>query len=141
MNSKHILATTLFAGLLVSSTAFGQGTVRGAAEGAHEGGRAAGPVGAVVGGAVGAAVGTVRGILGVEDQHRFHEYAVRERRDRHAYKYKGNVKVGIVLPAKGVTYYPVPEEYHVPAGYVYTYVNDEPVIVQKRTRKVVEIIN
>ena len=45
-----------------------------------------------------------------------------------------------VLPEQGVTYYEVPAEYHV-TGYRYTYVNEHPVLVEPRTRRVVQIID
>ena len=98
----------------------------------------AGPLGAVVGGTVGAAVGTVGGILGVEDRPRFREYVVRERIP--SYRYEQELRVGTVLPEQGVTYYEVPAEYHV-TGYRYTYVNEHPVLVEPRTRRVVQIID
>src|SRR3954465_2971665 len=120
MKTKLLMSLAVFATLALPVTAFAQGTVRGAEEGAAEGGRAAGPVGAIVGGAVGAATGTVGGILGVDDRPRFREYVVRERRP--SYHYDREVRVGAVLPARGVTYYEVPAEYHAP-GYRYTYVN------------------
>ena len=112
--------------------------VRGAQEGAEAGERAAGPLGAVVGGTVGAAAGTVGGILGVEDRPRFREYVVRERIP--SYRYEQELRVGAVLPEQGVTYYEVPAEYQV-TGYRYTYVNEHPVLVEPRTRRVVEIID
>jgi len=115
-----------------------QGTLRGAAEGADEGGRAAGPVGAIVGGTVGAAVGTVQGIFGIDDRPRFREYVVRERRP--SYVYREEVRVGTVLPESGITYYEVPAEYRAP-GYRYTVINERPVIVEPRTRRVVQIID
>jgi hypothetical protein len=43
------------------------------------------------------------------------------------------------LPESGVTYYEMPAEYHAP-GYRYTYVNDRAVIVDPRTRRIVEIV-
>jgi hypothetical protein len=46
-----------------------------------------------------------------------------------------------VLPESGVTYYDVPAEYHAKPGYRYTYVNDRPVLVEPRTRRIVEIID
>jgi hypothetical protein len=116
-----------------------QGTLQGAAEGAHEGGHAAGPVGAIVGGAVGAATGTVQGILGIDDRPRFREYVVREHRP--SYRYKHDVRVGAVLPERGVVYYDMPAEYHARPGYRYTVVNDRPVIVETRTRRIVEVID
>ena len=130
--------TTVLAMLTVPVAAYAQGTVRGAEEGVREGGRAAGPVGAIVGGAVGAATGTVGGILGVDERPRFREYVYRERRA--SFRYEGDVRVGAVLPQRGVTYYEFPREYRVRPGYRYTYVNERPVIVEPRTRRIVEII-
>jgi hypothetical protein len=98
-----------------------QGIVRGTEEGARAGDHAAGPVGAVVGGAVGAVTGTVGGILGVDDRPRFREYVVTQR--PRIYQYPGEIRVGTVLPGD-VRYYDVPAEYHVPAGYVYAFVNN-----------------
>ena len=111
--------------------------VSGAAVGAGVG-AVAGPVGAIVGGTVGAAAGTAGAILGVEDRPRFREYVVRERIP--SYRYEHELRVGVILPEQGVTYYEVPAEYHV-TGYRYTYVNDRPVLVEPRTRRVVEIID
>ena len=142
MRNKLFVSMTALVLLALPLAAQAQGTVRGAQEGAEEGGRAAGPLGAVVGGtvgaAVGAAVGTVGGILGVEDRPRFREYVVRERIP--SYRYEQELRVGTVLPEQGVTYYEVPAEYHV-TGYRYTYVNEHPVLVEPRTRRVVQIID
>lgn len=136
---RTILQTSIVAAALaLPLAAHAQGTLRGAAEGAEEGGRAAGPLGAIVGGTVGAAVGTVEGILGVGDRPRFREYVIRERRP--SYIYREEVRVGTVLPESGVTYYEVPAEYRAP-GYRYTVINDRPVIVEPRTRRVVQIID
>ena len=136
---KTILQTSIVAAALtLPLAAHAQGTLRGAAEGAEEGGRAAGPIGAIVGGTVGAAVGTVEGILGVADRPRFREYVIRERRP--SYIYREEVRVGTVLPASGMTYYEVPVEYRAP-GYRYTVINDRPVIIEPRTRRVVQIID
>jgi hypothetical protein len=118
--------------------AYAQGTVRGAEEGAAAGDRAAGPLGAVVGGAIGAATGTVGGILGVEERPRFREYVVREHHP--SFRYGGEVRVGEVLPERGVTLYAVPREYHLGPRYRYAIVNDRPVIVEPRSRRIVEII-
>src|ERR1700712_5268939 len=131
MNIKTLLAASAIA-LALPMAAQAQGLVRGAEQGARDGGDAAGPVGAIVGGAVGAATGTVGGILGVDDRPRFREYVVRERRP--SYVYREQVRVGAVLPEAGVTYYDVPEEYHVRGGYRYTIVNDRPVLVDPRSR-------
>ncbi len=137
MKIKFFLTTALFATLLIPAGAQAQGTVRGAEGGAEQGGQAAGPLGAIVGGAVGAAAGTVGGILGVDDRPRFREYVVGQHRP--SYRYREELRVGAILPESGVTYYDVPAEYHAP-GYRYTYVNERPVLVEPRTRRIVEII-
>jgi len=139
MKRTILQASLLAAAVAWPLAAHAQGTLRGAAEGAEEGGRAAGPVGAIVGGTVGAATGTVEGILGVDERPRFREYVVRERRP--SYRVREEVRVGAVLPESGVTYYEVPAEYHVRPGYRYTVVNDRPVIVEQRSRRVVQIID
>lgn len=135
---KVTVGSLLFVALVATSAASAQGTVRGAQEGAAEGGRAAGPAGAIVGGAVGAATGTIGGILGVQDRPRFREYAVREKRP--SYRYQQELRVGTVLPESGVTYYDVPPDYHVSGGYRYTIVNDRPVLVDPRSRRVVDVV-
>jgi hypothetical protein len=137
MRNKLLISITALALTTLPFAAQAQGTVRGAQEGAEVGGRAAGPVGAIVGGTVGAATGTVGGILGVEDRPRFREYVVREHIP--SYRYEHELRVGTILPEHGVTYYEVPAEYHV-TGYRYAYVNDQPVLVEPRTRRVVEVI-
>ena len=138
MNNKFLMPLVVLATLALPLAAQAQGTLRGAEEGAAEGGRAAGPLGAIVGGAIGAATGTVGGILGVDDRPRFREYVVRERRP--SYRYEQDLRVGVVLPEAGVTYYDVPAEYHAPPGYRYTIVNDRPVLIESRTRRIVEIV-
>jgi hypothetical protein len=115
-----------------------QGTVRGAQEGAAEGGRAAGPLGAIVGGAVGAATGTVGGILGVDDRPRFRTYVVERRHP--SYRYREEVRIGSVLPESGVTYYEVPQQYGAARQYRYAVVNDRIVLIEPRTRRIVEIV-
>jgi Protein of unknown function (DUF1236) len=139
MKTKILLTGALLCAALISTGAYAQGTLRGAEEGAAAGGNAGGPIGAIVGGAIGAATGTVAGVLGVEDRPRFREYAVRERRP--SYRYHEDLRVGVVLPQEGVTYYDVPPEYHAPPGYRYTYVNEHPVLVERRTGRIVEILD
>jgi hypothetical protein len=138
MRNTLFVSITALALVTLPLAAQAQGTVRGAQEGAEVGGRAAGPVGAIVGGTVGAATGTVGGILGVEARPRFREYVVREHIP--SYRYEQELRVGVILPEQGVTYYDVPAEYHV-TGYRYTYVNDRPVLVEPGTRRVVQIID
>ena len=138
MKTKFLVSMMFIATLALPVTAQAQGTVRGAQEGAAQGGRDAGPIGAIVGGTVGAVTGTVGGILGVEERPRFREYVIRERQP--SYRYSDEFRVGAVLPESGVTYYDVPADYHV-TGYRYTYVNDRAVLVDPRTRRIVEIID
>lgn len=134
---RKTIHTLLICATLVPFAAQAQGIVGGAARGAEEGGRAAGAPGAIVGGAVGGVVGGVAGLLGVDQRPRFRQYVVQERRP--SYRYDGRVAVGAVLPADGIEYYEVPAEYGV-SGYRYTIVNDAPVLVEPRTRRVVQII-
>ena len=115
-----------------------QGLERGAREGAARGEIEAGPLGAVVGGAIGAAVGTANGILGVDRRARFRIYALGERRP--SFVYGGQLRVGTVLPDDGVVYYDVPSEFAIPS-LNYTIVNDHPVLVDPRTRRVVEVVD
>ncbi|MGB7259354.1 MAG: DUF1236 domain-containing protein [Pseudolabrys sp.] len=138
MHTKFLVPITLAAMLALPMAALAQGTVRGAQEGARQGERDAGPLGAVVGGTLGAVAGTVGGILGVDDRPRFREYVVRERVP--SYRYESDFRVGAVLPETGVVYYDVPAEYHV-TGYRYTYVNEHPVLVDPRTRRIVQIVD
>ena len=78
------------------------------------------------------------GILEIENRPRFREYVVREHRP--TYRYSDEVRLGAVLPGRGVRFYEVPAEYHVRPGYRYTIVNERPVIVEPRSRRIVEII-
>ena len=109
------------------------GVPGGVERGSRDGERAAGPVGAVVGGVVGG----VAGILGVDQRPRFHSYVVEQRRP--SYEYSEPVRVGAVLPEAGVTYYDVPQEYGV-RDYRYTVVNGRTVLVEPRTRRIVEVV-
>ena len=91
-----------------------------------------------MGGTVGAATGTVGGILGIDDRPRFRDYVVREHRP--SFHYSEEIHPGIVLPQRSVRLYDVPTEYHVRPAYAYTVINETPVIVERRTRRVVEVI-
>jgi hypothetical protein len=137
MNMK-LFAATAFILLALPFAASAQGVIRGAAEGANEGNRDAGPVGAVVGGAVGAVTGGVAGVLGVDQKPRFRDYVAHEHRG--SYAYDRPVAVGSELPGEGVSYYDVPSEYGV-REYRYTVVNNQTVLVDPRTHRIVEIIN
>ena len=128
---KNRLVISLAAiSLLASSAAFAQSTtVEGANNGAAAGNAVGGPIGGAVGGTVGAAVG-----LGLEIPNavitsiqgdRAPSVTVRER-----------VVVGAPLP-------PTVELRTVPSHseYRYAIVNDQRVIVEPRTRKVIKIID
>ena len=126
-----------------------QGTVNGAQRGANEGERTGGPIGGVVGGAIGAGVGAATGAVGTAGRivggvldpvarPRFREYVVREHRP--SFRYAQPLRVGVVLPRAGVTYYEVPGEFKARPGLRYTVVNDRPVLVDPATRQVVEVI-
>lgn len=138
MQTKFLGSIILLASLAVPLTAQAQGTVRGAERGAAQGKRDAGPVGAVVGGALGAVSGTIGGILGVDDRPRFRTYVVKERHP--SYRYESDFRVGAVLPESGVVYYEVPADYHI-TGYRYAYINDHAVLVDPKTRQIVQIID
>ena len=137
MIRKVIGTAFLAAAIIAPISASAQGVPGGIERGAREGERAAGPVGAVVGGTIGGVVGGVSGILGVDQRPRFHRYVVEEHRP--SYRYDGDVRVGAVLPEAGVAYYEVPPEYGV-RQYRYTVVNDRPVLVDPRTRRIVEVV-
>src|SRR5215211_557196 len=129
-------AVTVFVALLPVA-AQAQGVPGGVERGARDGERAAGPVGAVVGGVIGGVVGGVTGVLGVDERPRFRSYVVEQRRP--SYEYREDLRVGAVLPEQGVTYYEVPAEYGV-REHRYTVVNGRTVLVEPRTRRIVEII-
>lgn len=128
----------LLASFGLTAAVHAQGLERGAQDGASRGEEMAGPLGAIVGGAIGAAVGTANGILGVDRRERFHIYALGEHRPSVALA--GPVRVGTVLPEDGVVYYDVPREFALPE-YSYTVINGHPVLVEPRTRRVVEVID
>ena len=129
-------AVTIFVALLPAAT-HAQGVPGGVERGARDGERAAGPVGAVVGGVIGGVVGGVAGVLGVDERPRFRSYVVEQRRP--SYEYREDLRVGAVLPEEGVTYYDVPPEYGV-REHRYTVVNGRTVLVEPRTRRVIEIV-
>ena len=137
MIRKIMGAAFLAAVVMAPISASAQGVPGGVERGAREGERAAGPVGAIVGGTVGGVVGGVAGILGVDQRPRFRSYVVEQHRP--SYRYQGDLRVGAVLPEAGVTYYDVPQEYGV-REYRYTVVNDRPVLVDPRTRRIVEVV-
>ena len=138
MTSKSILlAGALALALTAPISAHAQGIVGGAQNGAEQGNDKAGPVGAIVGGAVGAVTGGVNGLVGIKEKPRFRQYVLQQHRP--SFRYDDPVTVGVVLPADGIEYYQVPAEYGA-VRYRYTIVNDQVVLVDPGTRKVVEIV-
>jgi hypothetical protein len=139
MINRFIGTAVVILALAAPAVANAQGVPGGMERGAREGERAAGPVGAVVGGTIGGVVGGVAGVLGVDDRPRFRSYVVDQRRP--SYTYRDEVRIGAVLPADGVTYYEVPDEYSAAREYRYTVVNGRTVLVEPRTHRIVEIID
>lgn len=70
--------------------------------------------------------------------NRFHEYVGRERHP--SYAYDRDIAPGMILPDEGVRYYEVPQEYSA-RGYNYTIVNGRTVLVEPRTRRVIQMFD
>jgi hypothetical protein len=85
----------------------------------------------------GVAVTESEGIV-VEQRPAFREYVIREHIP--AYSVPDRVIVGGVLPETGVTYYDVPQTFGA-TPYRYTVVNGQTVLVEPRTRRIVQIID
>lgn len=75
--------------------------------------------------------------IAVEEQPAFREYIVRERVPN--YVIPDRVVVGGVLPETGVTFYDVPQSFGM-TPYRYTVVNGETVLVEPRTRRIVQVL-
>jgi Protein of unknown function (DUF1236) len=80
--------------------------------------------------------GDVEGVA-VDQRPAFREYIVRERVP--TYTIPDRVIVGGVLPEAGVSYYDVPQTYAV-TPYRYTVVNGQTVLVDPRSRRIVQVI-
>jgi hypothetical protein len=135
MTKKLILAGAMLVALAPAG-AFAQsdsGAAAGAATGAVGGAIVGGPVGAAVGGVTGAIVG---GLAGAQ-QPQFRQYVVQQ--DVPSYRYSDEVRIGAVLPESGVKYYEVPSQFGV-TEYRYTVVNDTPVLVDPRSRRIVQVV-
>ena len=74
----------------------------------------------------------------VEQRPAFREYVIRERVPN--YTIPDRVVVGTVLPEMGVTYYDVPQRFGA-TSYRYTVVNGETVLVEPRTRRIIEVLD
>jgi hypothetical protein len=78
------------------------------------------------------------GGIAVEQRPAFREYIVRERVP--TYTVPDRVIVGATLPDVGVTYYDVPQTFSA-TPYRYTVVNGETVLVEPRTRRIVQVLD
>jgi hypothetical protein len=137
MKTSILLAGAVLAALAFPISAQAQsngGVAAGAAAGAVGGAVVGGPVGAVVGGVGGALVGGMT----TQQGPRFHEYVATQRRP--SYRYSDDMEVGSILPSEGPAYYPVPQEYGV-RDYQYSIVNGHTVLVDPRTRRIVQILD
>jgi hypothetical protein len=128
MRTRYLLAL-MAATVIAPSAAFAQGnTVGGAVGGAVVGGVVGGPVGAVVGAGVGGTMGAAteppEGVVTYVERERSPSVTVRER-----------VVVGQALP-ETVVIHNVPQH----DDYAYAVVNNERVIVEPHSRKVIKVI-
>jgi hypothetical protein len=94
-------------------------------------------VGIVRGSGVGVVVNDADGIV-MEQRPAFREYVIRERVP--TFTIPDRVIVGGVLPEAGITYYDVPQTYGA-TPYRYTVVNGQTVLVEPRSRRVVQVID
>jgi hypothetical protein len=78
------------------------------------------------------------GGIAIEQRPAFREYVVRERVP--IYTVPERVIVGTALPDAGVVFYDVPQRFG-PTPYRYTVVNGETVLVEPRTRRIVQVID
>ena len=78
------------------------------------------------------------GGIAIDQRPAFREYIIRERVPN--YTIPDRVIVGGVLPEVGVTYYDVPQTFGA-TPYRYTVVNGETVLVEPRTRRIVEVVD
>jgi hypothetical protein len=75
--------------------------------------------------------------IAVDRRPAFREYIVRERVPN--YSIPDRVVIGGVLPETGVTYYDVPQTFGV-TPYRYTVVNGQTVLIEPRTRRIVQVV-
>jgi hypothetical protein len=75
--------------------------------------------------------------IAVDQRPAFRQYIVREHVPN--YTVPDRVVVGGILPEVGVTYYDVPQTYGV-TPYRYTVVNGETVLVEPRSRRIVQVV-
>jgi hypothetical protein len=126
---KHMLFSAVAIAVMAPTLALAQAsTGTGAVGGAAAGAVVGGPVGAVVGGTVGAAVGAA-----AEPPAEVRTYVTRE--SAPSVRVQEKIVVGEPLPST-VVLRPVPNH----ADYSFAVVNERRVIVEPKTRKVIQII-
>ena len=76
--------------------------------------------------------------IAVEQRPAFRDYVVEQRVP--AFSVPDRIVVGTVLPETGVTYYDVPQRFG-STTYRYTVVNGETVLVEPRSRRIVEVMD
>jgi hypothetical protein len=76
--------------------------------------------------------------IAVDQRPAFREYIVRERVPN--YTISERVTVGGVLPEAGVTYYDVPQSFGM-TPYRYTVVNGQTILVEPRSRRIVQVVD
>jgi hypothetical protein len=86
------------------------------------------------------AVTVDNGTVGIVADQRpaFRQYIVQERVPN--YTVSDRVVVGVILPETGVTFYDVPQSFGA-TPYRYTVVNGETVLVEPRSRRIVQVID
>lgn len=85
----------------------------------------------------GVVIGDSEGIT-ADQRPAFREYVVRERVP--TFTVPDRIVVGGVLPEAGITYYDVPQTYAT-TPYRYTVVNGETVLVEPRSRRIVQVVD
>ena len=81
---------------------------------------------------------TDSGGIAVDQRPAFREYVIRERVPN--YTIPDRVVVGGVLPETGVTYYDVPQTFGA-TPYRYTVVNGQTILVEPRSRRIVQVVD
>jgi len=130
------LAVSPAAAFAQSNSGAAGGAAGGAATGAVGGAVVGGPAGAAAGAVGGAAAGAIVGGIAANQRTEFRTYVTEQKVPSVAYREK--VVVGATLP-NTMTYREVPARFG-KTEYRYTVVNDQTVLVEPRTHKIVQII-
>jgi hypothetical protein len=75
--------------------------------------------------------------IAADQRKGFRSYVLEEQTP--SYPLPGEIQVGTTLPGVGVTYYDVPERFGA-TRFRYTVINDRTVLVDPKTRKVVQVV-